>query len=61
MKHEISIIAGVGLMEIVTEPDFHSGEEAAAFVRELQLVLIKLGTCDGKMEGMGCSIHQYFL
>ena len=38
-------------MEIVTEPDFGSGEEAAAFVRELQLILIKLGTCDGRMEG----------
>ena len=38
-------------MEIVTEPDFRSGEEAAAFVRELQLILVRLGTCDGKMEG----------
>ena len=38
-------------MEIVTEPDFHSSEEAAGFVRELQLVLQALGTCSGKMSG----------
>ncbi|XP_046549858.1 glutamyl-tRNA(Gln) amidotransferase subunit B, mitochondrial-like isoform X1 [Haliotis rubra] len=41
--------AGVGLMEIVTEPDFNNGEDAAAFVKELQLILQTLGTCDGKM------------
>ena len=42
----------MALMEIVTEPDFKSGEEAAAFVKELQLMLQTLGTCDGKMEGI---------
>ncbi|XP_046331753.1 glutamyl-tRNA(Gln) amidotransferase subunit B, mitochondrial-like isoform X5 [Haliotis rufescens] len=41
--------AGVGLMEIVTEPDFTDGDDAAAFVKELQLILQTLGTCDGKM------------
>ncbi|KAL5012233.1 hypothetical protein ScPMuIL_010784 [Solemya velum] len=41
--------AGVGLMEIVTEPEFTSGEDAASFIKELQLILQVLGTCDGKM------------
>lgn len=42
--------AGIGLMEIVTEPDFCSGDEAAAFVRELHAVLKCIGSCDGRME-----------
>ncbi|OCT99710.1 glutamyl-tRNA(Gln) amidotransferase subunit B, mitochondrial [Xenopus laevis] len=42
--------AGVGLMEIVMEPDMSCGEEAAAAVRELQLILQALGTCNGNMS-----------
>eukprot|EP00123_Amoebidium_parasiticum_P004025 comp15319_c0_seq1/m.12168 comp15319_c0_seq1/g.12168 ORF comp15319_c0_seq1/g.12168 comp15319_c0_seq1/m.12168 type:complete len:511 (-) comp15319_c0_seq1:597-2129(-) len=42
--------AGTGLMEIVTEPDIRSGEEAAMFVRKLQGILQELGTCDGNMD-----------
>ena len=45
------LFPGVGLMEIVTEPDFRTPEEATSFVRELQTILRRLGTCDGKMEG----------
>ncbi|XP_060720164.1 glutamyl-tRNA(Gln) amidotransferase subunit B, mitochondrial [Tachysurus vachellii] len=41
--------AGVGLMEVVMEPDMRCGEEAAAAVRELQLILQTLGTCQGNM------------
>ncbi|MGH0146488.1 UNVERIFIED_CONTAM: hypothetical protein FKN15_008484 [Acipenser sinensis] len=41
--------AGVGLMEVVMEPDMCCGEEAAAAVRELQLILQALGTCQGNM------------
>ncbi|KAG9344059.1 hypothetical protein JZ751_012538 [Albula glossodonta] len=41
--------AGVGLMELVMEPDMSCGEEAAAAVRELQLILQALGTCQGNM------------
>ncbi|XP_013417165.1 glutamyl-tRNA(Gln) amidotransferase subunit B, mitochondrial isoform X2 [Lingula anatina] len=41
--------AGMALMEIVTEPDFRSGEEAAAFVKELQLILTTIGACSGVM------------
>lgn len=39
-------------MELVMEPDMKSGEEAAAAVRELQLILQALGTCQGNMSGM---------
>ncbi|XP_030207394.1 glutamyl-tRNA(Gln) amidotransferase subunit B, mitochondrial [Gadus morhua] len=42
--------AGVGLMELVMEPDMSCGEQAAAAVRELQLVLQALGTCQGNMS-----------
>uniref|UniRef100_A0A8C5D2Y5 Glutamyl-tRNA(Gln) amidotransferase subunit B, mitochondrial n=1 Tax=Gouania willdenowi TaxID=441366 RepID=A0A8C5D2Y5_GOUWI len=42
--------AGVGLMELVMEPDMCCGEEAAAAVRELQLILQALGTCQGNMS-----------
>nr|XP_046271379.1 glutamyl-tRNA(Gln) amidotransferase subunit B, mitochondrial [Scatophagus argus] len=42
--------AGVGLMELVMEPDMSCGEEAAAAVRELQLLLQSLGTCRGNMS-----------
>ncbi|KAG7266632.1 hypothetical protein CRUP_026576 [Coryphaenoides rupestris] len=42
--------AGVGLMELVMEPDMTCGEEAAAAVRELQLLLQALGTCQGNMS-----------
>jgi Asp-tRNA(Asn)/Glu-tRNA(Gln) amidotransferase B subunit len=44
--------AGVGLMELVFEPDLASGEEAASLVKELILIMERLGTCDCKMEGM---------
>ena len=42
--------AGVALMEIVTEPDLRSPEEAAAFMAKLRSILRYLGTCDGNMQ-----------
>jgi aspartyl-tRNA(Asn)/glutamyl-tRNA(Gln) amidotransferase subunit B len=42
--------AGVGLMEIVSEPDLRSPEEAGAFLRKLRTIMRYLGTCDGNME-----------
>jgi aspartyl-tRNA(Asn)/glutamyl-tRNA(Gln) amidotransferase subunit B len=42
--------AGVALMEIVSEPDLRSAEEAGAYVRKLRSILRYLGTCDGNME-----------
>jgi len=42
--------AGVALMEIVSEPDLRSSEEAGAYLRKLRAILRTLGTCDGNME-----------
>ncbi|CAH1970282.1 unnamed protein product [Acanthoscelides obtectus] len=42
--------AGVPLMELVFDPDLKDGEEAAALVKELVLILQKLNTCSCKME-----------
>ncbi|MDD3447188.1 MAG: Asp-tRNA(Asn)/Glu-tRNA(Gln) amidotransferase GatCAB subunit B, partial [Zavarzinia sp.] len=42
--------AGVALMEIVSEPDLRSSEEAALYLTKLRTVLRYLGTCDGNME-----------
>lgn len=42
--------AGVPLIEIVSEPDMHTGEEAAAYVTELRKLVRALGVCDGNME-----------
>ncbi len=37
-------------MEIVSEPDLRSPEEAGAYMRKLRTILRYLGTCDGNME-----------
>ncbi|WP_114377827.1 Asp-tRNA(Asn)/Glu-tRNA(Gln) amidotransferase subunit GatB [Elioraea thermophila] len=42
--------AGVALMEIVSEPDIRSPEEAGAYLTKLRQILRYLGTCDGNME-----------
>ena len=42
--------AGVALMEIVSEPDLRTAEEAAIYLRKLRSILRYLGTCDGNME-----------
>jgi aspartyl-tRNA(Asn)/glutamyl-tRNA(Gln) amidotransferase subunit B len=42
--------AGVALMEIVSEPDLRSAEEAGHYLRKLRTILRYLGTCDGNME-----------
>ncbi|MDD5587434.1 MAG: Asp-tRNA(Asn)/Glu-tRNA(Gln) amidotransferase subunit GatB, partial [Alphaproteobacteria bacterium] len=42
--------SGVALMEIVSEPDMRSAEEAAAYLKKLRAILRYLGTCDGNME-----------
>ncbi|MBI5379751.1 MAG: Asp-tRNA(Asn)/Glu-tRNA(Gln) amidotransferase subunit GatB [Nitrospirae bacterium] len=41
---------GVPLMEIVSEPDIRTAEEAAAYMRELRSILRYLEVCDGNME-----------
>ncbi|MEO7000441.1 MAG: Asp-tRNA(Asn)/Glu-tRNA(Gln) amidotransferase subunit GatB [Ktedonobacterales bacterium] len=42
--------AGVPLMEIVSEPDMRSPEEARLYVEKLRSILIYLGVSSGKME-----------
>ncbi len=51
--------AGVALMEIVSEPDMRSSEEAAAYLKKLRAILRYLGTCDGNMEegSMRCDVN----
>src|SRR4051812_36609713 len=51
--------AGVALMEIVSEPDMRSSEEAAAYLRKLRSILRYLGTCDGNMDegSMRCDVN----
>jgi len=41
---------GVPLMEIVSEPDLRTPEEAAEYLRTLRAVLVYLDVCDGNME-----------
>ena len=42
--------AGIALMEIVSEPDIGSPEEAGLYLRKLRTILRYIGTCDGNME-----------
>ena len=51
--------AGVPLLEIVSEPDIASGEEAALYVEKLRQTLDYLGVSDVKMEegSMRCDVN----
>ncbi len=42
--------SGIALMEIVTEPDIRSIDEAVEFIKKLRSIVRYLGTCDGDME-----------
>jgi aspartyl-tRNA(Asn)/glutamyl-tRNA(Gln) amidotransferase subunit B len=42
--------AGVALMEIVSEPDMRSADEAAAYLKKLRAIVRYIGACDGDME-----------
>jgi len=42
--------SGIALMEIVSEPDMRSPEEAALYMKKLRAIVRYLGTCDGDME-----------
>jgi len=42
--------AGVPLLEIVSEPDLRTREEAGAYLRTLRAIVQYLGICDGNME-----------
>ncbi|KAF0151407.1 MAG: glutamyl-tRNA(Gln) amidotransferase B subunit [Ignavibacteria bacterium] len=41
---------GIPLIEIVSEPDMRSAEEAVLYLNKLKQVLMYLGICDGNME-----------
>ncbi|CAG8577198.1 1233_t:CDS:10, partial [Paraglomus brasilianum] len=51
--------AGIGLMEIVTEPDIRSPIEAGLVVRKLQALMRALGSSDGNMEegSLRCDVN----
>ncbi len=42
--------SGVALMEIVSEPDLRSAEEAALYIGKIRTILMYLDTCDGNMQ-----------
>jgi len=42
--------AGVPLIEIVSQPDLRSGEEATDYMARLRQILVYLDVCDGNME-----------
>jgi aspartyl-tRNA(Asn)/glutamyl-tRNA(Gln) amidotransferase subunit B len=42
--------AGTPLIEVVTEPDMRSAEEAVAFARALHSLVTAIGICDGDMS-----------
>ncbi len=42
--------AGTPLIEIVSEPDLRSAEEAVAFAKKLHSLVTSLGICDGEMS-----------
>lgn len=50
---------GIPLIEIVTEPDISSSEEAKAFVEKVSLLLQYAGVCDCKMEqgSLRCDVN----
>ncbi|KAI0068540.1 Glutamyl-tRNA amidotransferase B subunit [Artomyces pyxidatus] len=62
-RHRVSTIdlsrAGTGLMEIVSQPDMRSPEEAAEYVRSLQALLRSVGSSDGNMEqgSLRCDVN----
>jgi aspartyl-tRNA(Asn)/glutamyl-tRNA(Gln) amidotransferase subunit B len=54
MRPDASLVdlnrAGVPLLEIVSEPDLRSAEEARAYLKQLRTILQYLAICDGNME-----------
>ncbi|OWY24068.1 Asp-tRNA(Asn)/Glu-tRNA(Gln) amidotransferase subunit GatB [Sphingobacteriales bacterium UPWRP_1] len=51
--------AGVPLLEIVTEPDLNSPDEAQQYVAQLRQLVQYLGVCDGNMEegSLRCDVN----
>lgn len=50
--------AGIALLEIVTEPDMNSDEEAHVFLKKLRSIVEHLGVSDGGLQGtMRCDVN----
>jgi len=51
--------AGVALLEIVSEPDLRTGQEAAEYAQELRRILRYLGVSDGNMQegSLRCDVN----
>ncbi|MBD1940140.1 Asp-tRNA(Asn)/Glu-tRNA(Gln) amidotransferase subunit GatB [Microcoleus sp. FACHB-68] len=51
--------AGIPLVEIVSEPDIRSGQEAAEYAQELQRIVRYLGVSDGNMQegSLRCDVN----
>ncbi len=51
--------AGTPLIEIVSEPEIRSAEEAIAYVKELRKVLLYIDVCDGNMQegSLRCDVN----
>ncbi len=51
--------SGNPLMEIVSDPDMRSAEEAGAYVTKVRSIVRYLGTCDGNMDegSMRCDVN----
>ena len=51
--------AGVPLVEIVSEPDLRSGQEAAEYAQELRRIMRYLGVSDGNMQegSLRCDVN----
>ncbi len=54
-----SLNAGTPLLEIVSEPDMRSGQEAAAYASELRRIMRFIGTSDGNMQVPFASSHLH--
>jgi aspartyl-tRNA(Asn)/glutamyl-tRNA(Gln) amidotransferase subunit B len=50
--------AGVPLLEIVSEPDMRSSQEAGTYLRSLRQILQYLGICDGNHGGRELSLRR---
>ncbi len=44
-------------MEVVSEPDMRSAQEAGAYLRKLSTLLRYIGTCTGSMEEVRWTCH----
>lgn len=42
--------SGMGLLEVVSEPDLRSADEAVAYLKKLHQIVTYLGVCDGNLE-----------